>query len=323
MKKFFTLLCLLLSLLCLFSCTAVAANEPLNDDGDPTEFVLSDDERILTYGDITYKLFRGYPPLMIMPKEMYVYSQRIHIEALGYRDALIMRNLYDRNIIIFEGDDGTRLYVTPTGEAIMNRYLSLDFPVFTTYEYPRRANVPGDLVLFLDGNQADQQLQRVEVSTLQDAEKHIIYGMDETGTFGHEHGAVYVINDEYWYINYDALDNTYFDSYGYFSYRSGKVTMKKVDKTAFDAVLDAREEFHIQYTYQSDNTEEMNADGARIIFALLTMLFLMLPVAALSLALVLYLREPRPRRRRYLISMLLASVWLLLLLVMLIIIISS
>ncbi|MBE6605398.1 MAG: hypothetical protein E7639_06850 [Ruminococcaceae bacterium] len=323
MKKIFTLLCWLLVLLCLFSCTAMAASKPLNDDGDPTEFVLSNDESILTYGDITYKPFRSYAPLMIMPEEMYVYSQHINIEDLGYRDALIMRNLYNRDIIIFEGDDGIRLYVTPRGEAIMNRYLSLDFPAFTTYEYPQRADVPLELVLFLDGNQDGQQLQSVEVSTLQDLEQHIIYGMDETGTFGHEHGAVYVINGEYWYINYDALDNTYFDSNGYFSYRSGTVTMKKVDKTAFDAVLDAREKFHIQYTYQSDEIKETNEDGARVIFALLSILFLILPVAALTVALVLYLREPRPRRRRYLITTLLAGAWLLLFLILLIIIILS
>ena len=320
MKKLFTLFAITLALLCLFSCAAYAAREPINDDGDTTEFLLSQDETTLTYGDITYKLFRGYPPLMIMPDEMYVYEQQLSCKSLGSGDALIMRNLFSRDIIILEGPTGTRLYVTDAGKAVMQRFASRDFPAYTTYTYPQRASVSTEFVTFMDASQNDQQLQRVNVTSLQNVETHIIYGMDETGTFGHEHGAIYVLNGEYWYINYDALDNSHFDSDGYFSYRSGTVTMKKADTAAFEAILAARTEFHIQYTYQSDAPTPIDEDGARIIFSLLTILFLTLPVAALAFSLVLYLREKKPRRLRYLITTILAAAWLTLWLILLIIV---
>lgn len=317
MKKILTFFAVVLALACLLPCTVMAAEE------EAPEFVLSEDEATLTYGEVTYTLFRGYPPLMTMPDEMYVYEQRLSCKGLGTAQALVERNLHNEDIIIVSNDERVRLYVTPAGRAVMERFAARDFSVYTTYTYPQRASVPAELVSFLDGSQADQSLRRVEVSSLESLEKHVIYGMDETNTFGHEHGAVYVIDGEYWYINYDALDNSYFDSYGYFSYRSGKVTMKRVDTDAFTAILDSREEFHIQYTYQIDEGAELSPESAALLFGIVTALLFAVPNLALCFSLVLYLREKPPRRKRYLITTLLSALLLLVMIVLLLLVICS
>lgn len=43
------------------------------------------------------------------------------------------------------------------------------------------------------------------------------------------HGAIYVLDGAYCYLNYVNLGNQYFDADGYFSYRSGEVTLTRAE----------------------------------------------------------------------------------------------
>ena len=66
-----------------------------------------------------------------------------------------------------------------------------------------------------------------DVRELADAECYEIVirtGIEET-----VHGAIYYMNDTYYYLNYVKLGNQHFDADGYFSYRSGEVVLTNAE----------------------------------------------------------------------------------------------
>ncbi|MBE6597470.1 MAG: hypothetical protein E7641_07350 [Ruminococcaceae bacterium] len=71
----------------------------------------------------------------------------------------------------------------------------------------------------------------VDVRTLAKAEMYEIAVRDTTLNLGLRHGAIYKLDDgRYYYLNFEALTNEYFDSEGYFSYRSGSVTVYRISE---------------------------------------------------------------------------------------------
>ncbi len=322
MKKILVCLLALISLFMLFTLGICATDS----DGTRREWVLSADEKTLTYGDAVYRYCPNTPSLII-PDEMYVYEQEIACEALEDRYALIMHNLHNKDIImIVDRYDRIRIYVNEAGQEIMNLYLMHNFEDYVCYEKPMRAAIPTELVKALANGTHSAITKTLSVTTLKDLTKYTIYGLDQTHTLGHMHGAIYEINDEFWYLNYDALDNSYFDSEGDFSYRRGTVTLTKVDTDimVFD-VLAYAEEFHIQYVYEeNESTLGLNKDGATVIFVLTTVILLfLLPAVPLILSLVFVLIKQNKKRRRWLLLLLLSALWLVLSIVILLLILLS
>ena len=325
MKKFLVCLLVLISLFMLFSLGICATDS----DGAHHEWVLSADEKTLTYGDAVYHYCPNTPSLII-PDEMYVYEQKIACEALEDEYALIMHNLHNKDIImIVDRYDRFLFYVNEAGQEIMNLYLMYDFEDYLYYEKPMRAAIPAELVEALANGTHSTITQTVSVTTLKDITKYTIYGLDKTHTLGHMHGAIYEINDEFWYLNYDALDNSYFDSEGNFSYRRGTVVLTKVDTDIMVLdVLPYEEEFHIQYVYEkyekNESTPDLNKDGATVIFVLTTVILLfLLPAVPLILSLVFVLIKQNKKRRRWLLLLLLSALWLVLSIVILLLILLS
>ena len=322
MKKFLVCLLVLIPLFMLFSLGICATDS----DGAHHEWVLSADEKTLTYGDAVYHFFPNTPSLII-PDEMYVYEQNIACEALEDEYALIMHNLHNKDIVmIVDRYDRFLFYVNEAGQEIMNLYLMYDFEDYLYYEKPMRAAIPTELVVSLANGTHSTITQTVSVTTLKDLTKYTIYGLDKTHTLGHMHGAIYEINDEFWYLNYDALDNSYFDSEGNFSYRRGTVVLTKVDTDIMVLdVLPYEEEFHIQYVYEeNESTLGLNKDGATVLFVLTTVILLfLLPAVPLVLSLVFVLIKQNKQRRRWLLLLLLSALWLVLSIVILLLILLS
>ncbi len=319
MKKYLVCLLTLLSFFALFTLGICA------EDATPAEWVLSEDEEALTYGDAVYTFYPRYHPTIIMPDAMYVYEQRIVSEKLEEDHAMIMHNLHNKDIILLTNEVSTRIYVSEAGKEIMDRYTALDFDEYVCYQSPMRANIPATLVHALANGTYSQEAKKVSVISLKDLPKYSIYGFDQTRTIAHEHGAIYVMDETYWYINYDALDNNYFDSQGYFSYRSGSVALTKVDTATMTSnVLATEEEFHIQYTYAEDENVRFMAADPTVVFVVVTVLIgYLLPAVPLALSLVFAFVRGARERKRWLIIAVLSAVWLLLSTVILLLILLS
>ena len=100
----------------------------------------------------------------------------------------------------------------------------------------------------------------------------------------HTHGGFYAGDGKLYYINYDALDNSYFDADGNFSYRSGNVPCAVVEGELADRVLDATnyvEGSEIKFTMEEGEREEedieADAAAARVLLIFYLAFFLIFP----------------------------------------------
>lgn len=82
-----------------------------------------------------------------------------------------------------------------------------------------------------------------------------VYGAK--GMLARDRGAFYSINGETYYLNFDALDNSYFDADGNFSYRKGTVKLARLGEEELK-LLD-NDKFEYAYMFYTDLEPEMFA----------------------------------------------------------------
>ena len=98
----------------------------------------------------------------------------------------------------------------------------------------------------------------VEVRKLYSADCYDVTYYDGEDAMYYTHGAIYLYENAYYYVNYELLDNSYFTSFGEFSYRRGTVVMQKLDAdtlTLFNTALDNA------YSYEDSVYSEWELDG--------------------------------------------------------------
>jgi len=88
--------------------------------------------------------------------------------------------------------------------------------------------------------------------------RYDIIVFDETDSLRHTLGAVYLVDGDYYFINYDKLSNEHFDADGNFSTRSGRVVMHEVGEDTvakLEGALDAGYDYDCEYIYEEDDGE--------------------------------------------------------------------
>ena len=79
----------------------------------------------------------------------------------------------------------------------------------------------------------------VDVTTIEMSNWFPLVAKDEFGVFAKEVGALLLVEDAWYYVDFDALDNSHFDADGYFSFRYGTVEFKKMTGAAATAAATA------------------------------------------------------------------------------------
>ena len=74
--------------------------------------------------------------------------------------------------------------------------------------------------------------RKIEVMCLSGNVEYRILAYPENDILEYEYGARYYYDNDYYFINYSRLDNSYFDADGRFSYRSGSVEALLLDESA-------------------------------------------------------------------------------------------
>lgn len=236
----------------------------VNVFGAEPAWTLSKDETALSDGTYEYIKYPLSYADVYNPPEAYVYSANIvldgeshdvskpmnaeHIVALGYHNT---QYFY-------------QVYVTAEGEKLLDEFFGGDYGFARIQNYNQMfggvADISLDVLNALDTLDADSR--EFDVRVLEDAPQYELLVYDKSDSIEHIHGALYEIDGEHWYINYDALDNAYFDSGGYFSYRKGTVTANKVPYDQMEILEDAytsvEERFTDYYYYDGTDFDEDN-----------------------------------------------------------------
>ncbi len=180
----------------------------------------------------------------VMPDKFYVYRT----EWKG--ELFYVHTKKDNDALAFVGDhtgdvDAERLYANEEGERILEDFISGKFSSYLLSEgYQSTTEISNAEVDRLD---SITETETISVRSLANLPRYEVVGIDETGTLYHIHGAIYKRNSDYFYVNYDKLDNSYFTSDGEFSYRRGEVEVVKVPESIKALITDG----YFDYNYFS------------------------------------------------------------------------
>lgn len=128
---------------------------------------------------------------------------------------------------------------------------------------------------------------KMDVTDLKDKLVATLYACGADGSLRREHGGFYELEaGAVYYLNYDALDNSYFDANGKFSYRRGEVDLARLSDADASAVLDSDRYTETQIARITNEvprlTDEDIALGrraSRLTLITLLLIFLIIPTA--------------------------------------------
>lgn len=279
---------------------------------------LSEDGKLLTHEGVEYHRYYLDLADRFMPMQVLVLDETgaFKIDAEEY--CIHQSDSTDEIVAVvaqFDWYGDEWIYVTETGREILDRFtvgqygsvLLMDAYLMDTAQMT---------LAELETLDALEKNEDVDVTELASADCYEIIGMDETLTVGHKHGAVYSTSYGYFYVNYDALDNSYFSSDGEFSFRSGSVEAVRLDGEAAQMVADLlanmnyREEW---YSYESDNDDAyLEPEDAMSAFWILTVILgVILPAVPLTFGLIYALRGKCLYPKRWYALVALAVAWML------------
>ncbi len=214
----------------------------------------------------------------------------------------------------FVGDE--YVYVNKEGERILNDFVSGKFSSYLLFEGNRfsTAEISNKEVDTLD---SITETRRLSVTVLGNIPCYEVAGLDETGTLYHIHGAIYKLYSEYYYVNYDALDNSYFDSDGNFSYRRGEVDAVKVPQSIKALLTDGYfnyNNFHYTETFDAYNQTLSNTKLTEIIIFWISSVILgyLLPLVPFVLSIVFAHSKKALYPKRWYLLTACSGAWMLL-----------
>ena len=241
--KIIVLVAIIIALLCFAGCNASYAQWELSKN----EITLSETYRYNTdYFHITTLV--GYD----LSGTQIRYRQSIYLEDSNKRytvyspdygaDIVYLYNSADKIIHVFAKDgkgEGITSFIQ--GNAAYTKFVTSDLDEAKDIGTVERNN--------LDGLTASAVF---DVPSLADKLVYKVIVYDNTATLSHVHGGVYKVNGMYYYVNYDNLDNSYFNADGSFSYRFGQITAAELDSSFYN--LFAADGFvnydHFDYEYE-------------------------------------------------------------------------
>lgn len=312
MKK--KLICLLLVCLLIPAlCVSVLAEEE-----EYAQWIISEDGEELSLDGKTYTWYPLAYGDIIKPEERFIYENEVENPVNGDELTVIINPDNPHMVFLVEYEyrnEVERVYVTEEGRRILDAYVNREFAEYLLTDDYDASVISSDMAAQLDAQTENQK--SVEVTQLRERNCYEIVGYDETHTVVHTHGAIYLLADGYYYINYDALDNTHFDSNGNFSYRSGSVTLVKLGEKHAREISDAigdMDSWSSEFMSELETDEiEVETDSAEIVFFVLSVIGgLVIPVAPLVLGLVFARSKKSVNPHKWYLLSSLAALWIIL-----------
>ena len=270
---------------------------------DYTEWTVSDDGSTLIVEDTSYELYTGYLSKSdtFSPEVTYIYANK-------YSYYQLERNNENLDIFCFTGD----IYVSSDGKKSLDEFANGKFGGYkivygSSYMSTTQAWVDG-----LDGG----TIVSFDVRDLQSVDRYFVLGYDKTVTMAHTVGAIYNVNGSYYFINYDKLENNYFDSYGDFSYRGGTVNAYKLN-TVQESDLDGFNTNRVSYKTIYESDQYANGEFGKgffiAVFIIVTVLFgYAIPLVPAIIGAVRITKGKTQNPKRWYAILVLCALWIVL-----------
>lgn len=181
--------------------------------------------------------------------------------------------------------------------------------------------------LIVENYEASTDTLEMDVTTIEQDHWFPLIAKDDTLLFSTQIGALLTVGEDWYYVDFATLDNSHFNADGYFSFRSGTVTFKKLsgDAVTVVAAAAARTDDDISPVLHEGMTpedlQENNVLNSVISLTAFWVLFVLvgfvLPLSGFVTCLLLALRK-KAHARRWFVPFGIASAWLILSIVILI-----
>ncbi len=326
MKKLLSILLVILTVMT-FAVSVAAQDDVLFSED--TQWELSEDARTLTDGTREYTEYPIPYTDTFLPEEAYLLEYAIVSDDFVNYDITLSKSTGD--IICLSPSDEWEMeavYVTEAGKKTLDAFYDGMYGCARIYNYDSGfsffagyAEISLDFVNELDSFEGE--VVTVNVTELSELDICTLYVYDPTDTIEHLHGDIYIDDDAYYYINYDALDNSYFDSEGFFSFRSGTVNALKLDENAVEVLNKASanlESHYTQYDYSMSTGAEdyveyngiMAESAALAAFWIINAIFgFIIPLVIGIIGIVLALSKKPGNNKRWLALTALSVLWMI------------
>ncbi len=312
-------ICLLIALVLLFANLLMPSVYAADDDGFVDWDVASDGASIFR-DEKKFVLYQSSRSFYLDPKTVYCYGNDVDLPF--EEDAEYSCSVYaptkDAEFVWVQGYSNNYLYVTSVGKSDIDAFLNGTSVKYTLESGTMNADISNEEIKGLDdASRQPINAITVDVTTLESQERYDVIARDGTYTLAYVHGAIYYIDNQYYYLNYQTLGNNYFDADGNFSYRSGSVPLTPVDAmtaSVIDQTVQDLTEYTIEYTYENDYDDIFGSGDYpyAIFWVIFVFLGFIAPIPLLVLGIVLPIVRKKKDGKRWWALAILAGLWLLL-----------
>ena len=258
-RKISVLILLSMLLSCLMAFGASAGRAPSSVDSGGVEkyvqWTMSEDGNVI-YGDgVEYTYYetpiRSY--VISADRYFYKYSARDYISTVSYKPG---------GEIIWYNDGVNDLYVTKKGREMLDRFYSGEkqilhlFAAATGY-----SEISSELINELRALKTEENKKSINVTTLTKYEVLTLGACDVDELVRYDTGAILRLYGSLYYVDYNDLDNSYFDSAGNLSCRKGKLTVYEIGGDTYNKVNSAIDLITYHRRYTSYEYEIWSDDG--------------------------------------------------------------
>lgn len=205
------------------------ASEPVAAEPEDREVItweLSDDGNTLKGNGRVYTYYEL--PIMseIVSDRRFDYADTVESDYDRY-----MIESYTRDSEIVWLRDSDYILATEKGRAHLNSFFGGEEQTYRLYcGTTQMSHIDASLIDELE-NAAENGAEKVtvNVTTLERWDEYELVACDTEEIIGYGIGSVFKIDGEFYYVNYDELDNSYFDAFGDISFRKGSIELVKLD----------------------------------------------------------------------------------------------
>ncbi len=298
MKKYLKYLVLLTVVALLLSTASLVAFA----ENKYTEWTLSKDDSILSDGTRTFKRYDNAPPdLYASSSHFYQYANPVDTNE-GY-GVFISSFSKDSEIVWIYLNGYNIYYATNEGTAELDKFLSEGASSYVLTEDMVK-DMRSDYTLSDDtvkAMSAGAETVSMNVRSLQRAEKYTVMAQNGDSTLSYIHGTVFILDDEYYYVEHSGLANDLFDADGNISLRNGNLPLVKLDAQTANIISEASGSIRYvapTYTFEADEKVVETDISALVKFWVIYILIgFAAPIPLLAVGLILphsqKLGEPR------------------------------
>ncbi len=301
-KAFAFLLCFMI--LSVSSVILISADEEL------LVWEMSSDETYITGNGNEYHNYVSAYNLHILTEKAYAYENPLEIPYEIY----VYGSPTNKEVIWL--DDG-RIFVTKDGAEALDSFVSgevYSYLLFNVSNDQTYSTLGGATVTDMVNRYGTRENAiTVPVKELINVERYDICARDASQTFAFTVGAVYLYENEMYYVDYTALDNSYFDSNGNFSYRKGEVSMVPVgkeNKLHLESAAASGYYFETEYIYENPSGFGLGVSNV-LFWILLIILGYIFPAALLILGIIFANRKEWKRPKYWYALSAIALIWIL------------